>query len=250
VVATQENKDAAERLKGTPPGTGSAKRSAAIYDGVVSLIVSGEFAQNARLPSESDLARRFGASRPVVREALARLRNDGLIVSRKGSGSYVAKPDDAVLRLGPVGSIADIQRCFEFRVDLEGAAAAHAAQRWEKDDLARINFAYDELEVCIRTGQLGVEADASFHLAIAQATHNHYHESVQHLLLAHIKVGMNVARNLSLLQTTARLRLVQDEHAAIITAIEARDTGAARAAMEAHIENARHRIFEGTPVSP
>jgi DNA-binding FadR family transcriptional regulator len=57
---------------------------------------------------------------------------------------------------------------------------------------------------------------------------------------------MNVARNLSLLQATSRLRLVQDEHVAIITAIEARDARAARAAMEAHIENARQRIFVGS----
>lgn len=250
MLTAPENGDTAETAKEAQPASGGAKRSAAIYDGIISLIVSGEFTQNARLPSESDLAVRFGASRPVVREALARLRSDGLIVSRKGSGSYVTqRPDDAVFRLGPLGSIADIQRCFEFRVDLEGAAAARAAERWEKDDLDRIRHTFDELEECIRTGQLGVEADANFHLAIAQATHNHYHLSVQHSLLPHSKVGMNVARNLSLLRTSARLRLVQDEHAAIIGAIEIRNAEAARAAMETHIENARRRIFEGTPVN-
>ena len=72
-----DRKDADGRAKGVQPRSGGAKRSAAIYDGVVSLIVSGEFAQNARLPSESELAHRFGASRPVVREALARLRMMG-----------------------------------------------------------------------------------------------------------------------------------------------------------------------------
>src|SRR5918996_3809938 len=104
--------------------SGVAKRSAAIYDSIVGLIVSGEFAENARLPSEVELARRFGASRPVVREALARLRDDGLIVSRQGSGSYVKRrPDQAVLQFVPVGSIAHLQRCFQFRLGLEGAAA-------------------------------------------------------------------------------------------------------------------------------
>jgi DNA-binding FadR family transcriptional regulator len=43
------------------------------------------------------------------------------------------------------------------------------------------------------------------------------------------------------------LRLVQDEHIAVVAAIEARDGAGARAAMEAHIENARHRMFEGAP---
>ena len=64
-----------------------AKRSAGIYERLFELIVAGEFTVNARLPSETELARRFGASRPVVREAPARLRDDGLIVSRQGSGS-------------------------------------------------------------------------------------------------------------------------------------------------------------------
>src|ERR671916_1388904 len=134
-----------------PAATTEAKLSAGIYEKLFERIVAGEFPVNARLPSETDLARRFGASRPVVREALARLRDDGLIVSRQGSGSYVRRrPDQAVLQFVPVGSIADIQRCFEFRVGLEGAAAALAAARWEDQDLADIKAAFDELELCIK----------------------------------------------------------------------------------------------------
>ncbi len=240
---------ASARARDVQPGAGVAKRSAAIYDGIFGLIVSGEFTENSRLPSETELARRFGASRPVVREALARLRDDGLIVSRQGSGSYVTRrPDDAVLRFVPVGSIADIQRCFEFRVGLEGAAAALAAARWEEADLLDIRAAYQALETCIRTGRLGVDADARFHQAIARATHNHYHVSVQLSLEAHIAIGMNLTRNLSMLRTDARLRLVQDEHTAILAALENRNAGAARTAMEVHIENARRRMFEGAPV--
>jgi DNA-binding FadR family transcriptional regulator len=94
------------------PNATEAKRSSAIYHQIVELIVTGEFAVNNRLPSEIELARRFGASRPVVREALARLRDDGIVVSRQGSGSYVKqRPDMAVLHFAPFGSIADIQRC-------------------------------------------------------------------------------------------------------------------------------------------
>ena len=78
------------------------KLSHQVYDRIFERIVSGEYAESSRLPSESDLSRRFGASRPIVREALARLRDDGLIVSRQGSGSYVQRrPDAAVLRFVP-----------------------------------------------------------------------------------------------------------------------------------------------------
>ena len=111
-----------------------ARRSGGIYEKIFERIVSGELAVNARLPSEADLARSCGVSRPVVREALARLREDGIIVSRQGSGSYVKRrPDSAILRFIPVSSIADVQRGFEFRAGLEGAAAALAARAEESD---------------------------------------------------------------------------------------------------------------------
>lgn len=227
-------------------GAAEAKRSAAIYHSIVELIVGGEFAVNDRLPSEMELARRFGASRPVVREALARLRDDGIVVSRQGSGSYVRqRPDTALLRFAPFGSIADIQRCFEYRVGLEGSAAALAAARWDNEDLAEIDATYADLDQCIREGRLGVEADERFHMAVTRATHNSYHVAALIALQPHIGFGMNLTRNLSLLRTDRRLRLVQDEHSAIVEAIRARDEPGARRAMEIHIENARRRMFEG-----
>ena len=235
-----------DRATREPAADLEAKLSAGIYEQLFERIVGGEFAVNARLPSETELARRFGASRPVVREALARLRDDGLIVSRQGSGSYVKRrPDQAVLQFVPVGSIADIQRCFEFRVGLEGAAAALAATRWEEHDLAQIKTAFRELEACIEAGQLGVDADERFHRAVAESTHNPYHILVQTSLQPHIAFGMTLTRNLSLLRAAERLRAVQDEHRAILEAIEDRNSDGARAAMQAHIENARRRMFEG-----
>lgn len=235
-----------------PPGNikapwGEAKRSAAIYQHIFEIIIAGEFPVNARLPSETELAQRFGASRPVVREALARLRDDGIIVSRQGSGSYVKRrPDIAVLRFVPVSSIADIQRCFEFRHGLEGVAAALAAERWEDSDLAEIRAAFDALEASTNDFKLGVDADERFHLAIAKATHNAYHVSVQSSLQPNIVFGMSLTRNLSLLRTRERLREVQDEHRAIMDAIAAREPQAARNAMQTHIDNARRRMFEHT----
>lgn len=234
----------------TAAGWGGAKLSASIYQRIFEIIIAGEFALNARLPSETDLAQRFGASRPVVREALARLRDDGIIISRQGSGSYVKqRPDTAMLRFAPAGSIADIARCFEFRVGLEGAAAALAAERREDEDLGEIEQAFGEIEACIRDGLLGVDADERFHMAIAKATHNTYHVSVQRSLQPHIVSGMTVTRNLSLLRTAERLRQVQDEHRAIADHIAARDPEMARVAMNRHLDNARRRMFDNAPLT-
>lgn len=54
-----------------------------VYEKIVGMISDGRFPLNERLPSEQSLASMLGASRPVVREALERLRNDDLIVSQK-----------------------------------------------------------------------------------------------------------------------------------------------------------------------
>lgn len=223
-----------------------ARLSRSVYDGIVELIAHGDLALNTRLPSEAKLSAMFKASRPVVREALARLREDGVVVSRQGSGSYVRRqPDLAVLQLNPIGSIADVQRCFEFRAGLEPAAAALAALRWEPEDMRSIDEAMTALEVCLQTGVLGADEDNRLHEAIADATHNHYHASVQRLLRPHISAGMNITRSLSLMRTEERIRRVQDEHVAIIEALRARDPEQASHQMKTHILNARQRMFEG-----
>jgi DNA-binding FadR family transcriptional regulator len=225
----------------------SAKRKKfqEIAEHIELLIFDGRLSVGDKIPSETDLAHRFGASRPVVREALARLREDGVIISRQGSGSYVVrKPDRAVLTFAPVGSIADIRSCFEFRADFESAAAAVAAERRQPADIARIRAAYDALEVCVREARLGVDDDIRLHEADAGATHSQYYVSVQASLRDPIARGMNVLRNLSLRRPAARLRLVQDEHAAIVAAIERGRAEQARSAMRTHILNASDRMFE------
>jgi len=224
----------------------AVRLSGIVYEQIVEMIARGEFALNSRLPSETELSARFNASRPVVREALQRLRDDGLVLSRQGSGSYVTRrPDAAVLHLVPVGSLADVQRCFEFRAGLEPAAAALAAERREDEDMRRINKAMGALESCIAEGHLGVEEDGKLHDEIANATHNQYHISVRASLRSHFVVGMNVTRSLSLRRAASQLRAVQDEHVLIVDAIARGDAGAAYEAMKTHVLNARRRMFEG-----
>ncbi len=219
-----------------------------VYEQVLDLIMTGEFPEHSRLPPEADLSRRFGVSRPVLRQALRRLRDDEIIQSRKGSGSYVLKrPDRAILSFAPVGSIADIQRCFEFRIAVEGEAAKLAAQRRSDEDLARIEAALAALDECIRTGALGSDADEAFHVAVCEATGNRFFVDARTSMQAHIIFGMNLARRLSLTKPGERLELVQSEHVMIYDAISRRDPQAAERAMRDHLDNARHRVFEGQP---
>src|SRR3712207_5305575 len=135
---------------------------------MIDSITQGEFREQSKLPTESELAERFGVSRPTVREALSRLRSDGIIASRRGSGSYVVrKPDENLLRFAPIESIADIQRCYAFRTWVEAGAAELAAEMRDQYDLNAIQAAYDAMAKALETGALGVDEDLAFHNAIA-----------------------------------------------------------------------------------
>ncbi|QND46677.1 FadR family transcriptional regulator (plasmid) [Rhizobium lusitanum] len=217
-----------------------------IYEKIVGMIADGNFPVNERLPSEEKLAVMFGASRPVIREALEHLRGDGLIVSRKGSGSYVRqRPDSSVLKMVPVGSLADVQRFFEFRAGLEAEAAELAARNWQQADKERITAALLNIEQCLSDGKLGAEEDQVLHDAIAMATGNQFHITIREWFRPHFAIGHSVTRSLSLKRTAEQIRSVQDEHAVIVKAIFARQETEAHDAMKRHILNARARMFQG-----
>ncbi len=92
-------------------------------------IRGGRLAPGARLPTEQELTTEFGVSRTVVREAVAALRADGLVVTRRGSGAYVADPAAGPFRIVPprATSLPDIINVMELRLAVEVQAAALVA---------------------------------------------------------------------------------------------------------------------------
>jgi DNA-binding FadR family transcriptional regulator len=226
----------------------TGKLSDRVYDYVLGQIIVGIFPVNSRLPPETKLADQLGISRPVVREALERLRDDGLIASRQGAGSFVMRrPAAPVCDFAPLTSVADIQRCFIFRIAVEGEAAALAARDHDSEGLRRIRDALELLDKIVEegTGTLGAEEDIAFHRTIAEATGNRFFTETLAALKSQIIVGVNINRNLSLIQPRNRIIKGQHEHRVVFEAIAVRDEAGARDAMRQHIENARKRVFEG-----
>lgn len=226
--------------------TGEPKLADQVYEKILTSIITGDFPAGEKLPTEMELCARYGISRPILRQALRQLKADDLVVSRQGSGSFVKRrPDGVVLNFAPVGSIADIQRTFEFRAAIEAEAAALAAERHDQKDLDRIRAALAALDDCVRTGQVGAAADEEFHMAVCAASGNHYFENARTSMKAQIILAMTLNRQLSLASPEQRLAKVQAEHERIYEAIRARDPAAAYSAMREHIESARRRIFDG-----
>lgn len=247
-MARAKEQVTAPKLGGTAPAQAGKERTLSdqVYEKILSMILSGETPVGAKLPTEHAMSELLEVSRPVLRQALKQLREDGVVVSRQGSGSYVQRrPETAVLEFAPVGSIADIQRTFEFRAAIEGEAAFLAAQRRTESDLAEMRTMLNDLDRCIREGELGVDIDEAFHALICVASGNQYFAAARTSMKANILTGLNLTRNLSLTKPQERMELVQREHYAILDALERADQDAARQAMRAHVENARKRVFQG-----
>nr|WP_289847559.1 FadR/GntR family transcriptional regulator [Celeribacter halophilus] len=218
-----------------------------VYDQLLVKILEEEYPVHSRLPAEDVLAQSFGVSRPIVRAALSRLRDDGIVQSRRGSGSYVLRrPDRQLISFVPLESISDVQRCYEFRIDVEGAAAAWAAERRDDDDLAAMEEAYRVMERAYQENELAVDADQRLHLAVARASKNPFFSSVLESLGEQIAFGVKLSRSLTLLDTPTRQELVLAEHRDVLDAIRKRQPEVASATMRYHITAAKDRMFVGT----
>lgn len=218
-----------------------------VYDGLLAHISAGDFPPGIKLPSEHEMATRFQVSRPIVRQALDHLRDEGLIQSRRGSGSYVAlRPDGEVRSLGyaPVETVADIQRCYEFRLTIEPSHAYWAALRRDQQALDGIATALDAMRHATSLQRHRDDADFAFHLAIAAASNNHYYRSSMLALKDHIAVGMKF-HGVSVVTVPAGLEGVLEEHTAIYEAIRLRDPDLARDLMQRHLDGSHARLFEG-----
>jgi GntR family transcriptional repressor for pyruvate dehydrogenase complex len=228
------------------PGSSRQKVVDVLYGQLLKTIVDGEFKAGERFATEEALCQRFGTSRPTVREALARLRADGLIMSRQGSGTYVTHtPSKSVLRFARVESIADIRRCYEFRLSVEAGAARFAAKMHDSADTVAIETAYEVLNQVIASNKVGSQEDFLFHRAIALASKNNFFVSTLDSIQEQTAFSMQLSRSLSQEKSEQRLHDVQAEHARIVLAIKRRDEAQAEAAMREHIWNAQQRMFLG-----
>lgn len=213
-------------------------------------MIDGEFPSGAKLPPETSLAERFGVSRPTIRETLARLRDEGLIHSRRGSGSYVATQALPSMTTPPpafsaIDSFQQIKHAYEFRKAIEGDAAYIAAAARSEADLQAIRIAFTRLEESVTHRESGPEADFAFHMAVARASGNAWFADALMAMKSQVETVIDIARRLSLGKSEAHLRDVQNEHVAIFEAISQQQPDAARDAMRTHLRNTCNRIFNG-----
>ena len=221
------------------------KLSRGLFEQLAEQIKSGRLAAGARLPTEEELSRAARVSRTVVREAVAALRADGLVVTRQGVGAFVsAAPQQAPFRIDADGmrSIGDVLHVMELRLGVEIESAGLAAERATKPQLRAITAALEAMDRAAAQGKDAVDQDLELHSAIAEATGNaQFPRFLQfigrHLIPRRIVSGMPQSMG----GREAYLKLLQEEHRAIVEAIQSHDPKAAREAMRRHLTRSVER---------
>ena len=160
-------------------------------------IDSGALRPGDRLPTEQRLALAHGVSRTVVREAVHQLRSRHLVLSRQGSGVFVAPtPINRPLVFDPkvLESVQAVVHVVEVRRVLEAEIAALAAERATRAQVAAMRRALKAIDAAAQAGQDGVAEDLAFHRAIGEATGNPQFRLLLGFLEQYLREGMLITR--------------------------------------------------------
>jgi DNA-binding FadR family transcriptional regulator len=215
----------------------------ALVERLTSDITSGKFAPGSRLPTEQEMIASLGVSRTVVREAVAALRAEGLVVTRQGVGAFVAATPGRPFRIetSDLHSLREVVEVMELRTGIEIEAAGLAAERASKSQLATIKDAYQAIEQAIANGEGAIDQDFAFHCSIAAATGNSQFVNFLEYLGRFIIPRQTIRSADNPTERRAYLRKIQLEHREILDALRTGQTTAARAAMQRHMLNSRKR---------
>lgn len=226
----------------------SPRLSEAVADALIAMIGDEDLTPGSRLPTEKHLCERFQVSRAVIREAISRLKADGVVRTRQGSGAFVAlRPGEGSFRLVAAEPgleperLRQLQAVFELRYLIETGAAELAAMRREAEHLERMQVALGRMRNALAARADAAADDDAFHVAVAAASMNPQLERFQAFM------GQQLSQ--SRLPTwsafghdAGRALEAHREHERVYAAIAASDPVAARAAAAAHLIGAARRL--------
>lgn len=210
---------------------------------IAEMLRAGEYIVGDRLPGERQLAKQLRVSRASVREALRKLETVGLLEIRQGLGTFVKEPNNEAIQASlPPHILTDqttLNKLFEMREIIEVEAAARAAERVTSEQLTAMHQWLEAVETAVvqqdATGI--VTADVEFHRQIVVATAN---ELLVYLMDSLVDLLRDMRWDSS--NIPALLPEIVAGHRAILAAIEAGDSQAARLAMQRHLVGISARV--------
>lgn len=218
-------------------------RSSRLYEQIVQQIedsiLKGTLKSGDQLPSERELALKFGVSRTAVREAVKALHEKGLVEAYSGRGTFITNGTSEAVRQSinlmlRIDQTDGSESLAEVRQILEPEIAALAATRIQAPQIALMREAFSVMNSALKDPDAYIEADLDFHLALAEAA-----ENPLILSLLDSIVGLLREQRIKIFFEEGGPERGQYHHARILAAIEKRDAEASRAAMRAHLQQVR-----------
>jgi GntR family transcriptional repressor for pyruvate dehydrogenase complex len=215
----------------------------AAFEQLIEYVVKGTWKAGDRLPPERELCQQFGIARTSLREAIKAMELVGMLDSRVGDGTFVCARSEFLSR--PLlwaftgTDHEELQEIMEARAIIEENLAGLAAERGSASEVECIKDAINEMRACIKAGSSILEADMSFHLAVASAAHNEVLRNAVQLLrnitrqwLAYKVLIPNVAAS------------VLKRHETIYRAIATHKPDAARQEMRRHLRETQQLVIQ------
>ncbi len=209
----------------------------AVSDAIAVAMFDGRISPGEALPPEAEIAREFGVSKPIAREAIRQLTSAGLIFTQQGKVARAkalnGEPLDRIYGYAVRSSLARLREANEMRRVIETGIAALASTRREGAGMAAMRQALRDMRSGVGDPGAFTEADILFHLGLALATGNS-------MIRVQMEGMRSVQREVSELfsrranRTTSDWRATVARHRALFDAIDAGDTAVAQACVSRH----------------
>jgi DNA-binding FadR family transcriptional regulator len=227
------------------------KRADEVAELIERAISAGEFKEGTLMPSEKELAGRFGVGLPSVRQALFILQQQGFVEVTKGARARVTAPSGKFLT-GQLASlvrrIANTERGLEqmeqTRLLFEAGVAWQAARVATDEDVQRLKAALDANAAAIGNTAAFVRTDVAFHFELTVITRNAVFAGMHDAL-----VGWLIDQRTTSLRVPDTDRLSVRDHTAIYEAVAARDPMRAFHEMTTHLRLIRELYRESKRLS-
>ncbi len=196
-------------------------------------IIKGKYRPGMKLPSESELVKKYQVSRPTIREAMKTLRAQNLIIIRQGDGTYVSDKSvlgEDPLKLCKIEPSVLSESVFEARMLLEPQIALLAAERATKQEIEELEFVTKTMQEIDYLHPQRSTLDIQFHTLLAQCAHNAVFNQLIPVIYETIEKGFIMLQD----SEESHLR-AQSMHSDIFEAIKNRKPSVAQSVVQAHI---------------
>jgi GntR family transcriptional repressor for pyruvate dehydrogenase complex len=210
------------------------------------LVVGGYLKPGSKLPSERELAEKFGVSRGGIREALSALDVIGFVEVKSGEGTFIRETSKdsnmkalSLLLLLEKDSMEDV---FEIRKILEVAAVKYAAERATEDNLSMMDKYLNYMKTDLEDGKFSFDPDFQFHYSIAESSGNPLLCRLMNTISGSVKQFLRESWPIRYTSIEEGNKIL-NEHIKIFKAIMNKDVESAGRFMEDHLLSASRKVF-------